>query len=757
MRPLQRADPERVGPYRLLGRLGAGGMGVVYLGRSPSGRPVAVKVIQRRFAGQPRFAARFRREVTAARRVTGVFTAPVLDADPDAPTPWLVTAYLPGLSLREAVGRFGPLPPDAVRPLAAGLAEALADIHRAGVVHRDLKPGNVMLTAGGPRVIDFGIARPEDAVTITRAGAPLGTPGFMAPEQIRGERAGPAADVFALAATLAYAATGKEPFGDGTLESRDLRVLRGQADLAALTEPWLLDLLGACLALDPERRPSATNVLERLGPPDDEAASLLGTRWLPAPVAEEIDLRTAEAAPLREAPPPDDPGQAVNAASTSETDDGVPNTAPSAVNTSPSGLVRPGVTHPDGASPGVAPPQPRVGRRALVVAGAGLLTIGGLGALAWRLTGDDGRGPSGGAKSGPRGSGTSPTPQGPPPTGTSGWARRVSKPKRYLSIVAADDGLVLANGDDGNEILRVLRASTGKVVWTRDGGSNAVSHRGVTYLSLDEAQRVSAVRTATGKTLWTYDPSNYPRDRTPSTNIAVVDAAVVFGSSAIMALNPATGRPRWESNLSGNQGIAAVGDLVVVPASTALMGLDATTGKTRWKYPMDYPAYQLIADGMAYATDRFGTQHAVRADTGAPAWQRRGVGGWSSDAGGGRLYVEARDGEVLALDAATGRQLWSRALLAQLRDDPRGQATALRLAGPTLYVACTDGVLYALNTADGRIQWTYGADESNRTPPATVGGLVFIATPDGRVRAITPPSARPSSGPPPNGGPRATP
>ncbi|MFI0410014.1 PQQ-binding-like beta-propeller repeat protein [Actinomadura sp. 3N508] len=728
MQPLQGADPDRMGPYRLLGRLGAGGMGVVYLGRSPSGRPVAIKVIQRRFAGEPRFAARFRREVAAARRVTGAFTAPVLDADPDAPTPWLVTAYLPGLSLREAVTRFGPLPPAAVRPLAAGLAEALGEIHRAGVVHRDLKPGNVMLTAGGPRVIDFGISRPEDAVTITRANTPIGTPGFMAPEQLRAEKAEPSADIFVLGATLAYAATGKEPFGDGPMESRDLRVLNGQADLGGITEPWLLDLIGACLLLDPESRPSAAGVLERLGVAGDDAPSLLGTRWLPAAVAEEIDRRTTEAAPLENpAAPPAPQNLALSSVATSDTGPG------------------PGL----GDGPRTLPPPPGTGRRTLLLgAGAGLMTVTGVGSLVWRLTGDD-RDPNRDPAASGR-SGAPETPQGPPPGGAARWKRHVSKKGRYLEL-AAGGGVVLANGDDGNEILHALDPRTGKIRWTRDGGMRATPYGDVTYLAQAEGRQICAVRTTTGKTLWTYDLSF--KESGPTDELAITDSVIVFGIDEITALSRSSGRRRWTSKLPGRYGVSGVGDLLILLAGDALIGMDAASGKTRWKYPMDYPDFQVVGDGLVYAVDRFGTMHAVRTDNGARAWQRPDISGWGSQAGGGRCFLEAADGEVLALDGATGRQLWSRELLSRRTDDPRGQATALGLAGPTLYVSCTDGVLYALSTADGRIQWTYGDDAPNRTRPVTADGLVFIATENGDVRAVAPPPATPRT----DGGPRATP
>ncbi|MGP4028738.1 protein kinase domain-containing protein [Actinomadura sp. 3N407] len=707
MEPLRRGDPHRVGPYRLLGRLGAGGMGVVYLGRSGAGRPIAVKVIRRSMAGEPRYAARFRREVDAARRVSGVFTAPVLDADPDAAAPWLVTAYLPGLSLREAVGRFGPLPPDAVRPLAAGLAEALADIHRTGVVHRDLKPGNVMLTAGGPRVIDFGIARPEDATAITRVGAPIGTPGFMAPEQVRGEKVGPAADVFSLGAMLAYAATGAEPFGSGPARSRDLRAMTAHADLDAITEPWLLALIGACLHVDPGLRPSAAAVLELLGPPGRDEPSLLGARWLPPGIAEEIDRRTAEAETLTR-PPAGDAADRDSAAGQAPTED------------------------PDGAVQGTAPPAEDVTRRTILAGvGAGVLTAGALGTFAWRRTRDrsDGSRPPGARRAG--------APEGPPPEGRSRWTRRVSED--FLSLATAG-GVLLANGsekngDDGTGIVHALDSRTGKVLWKRDGGSSAVGGGDVTYLTLNESREISAVRSRTGEELWRHEVDF---DRLPSGDLAATGPVVVFGREEITALDATGGGRRWTSRAAARSGLSAADGLVLALSSEALVGLDARTGKTRWTYPLDYGDYQITGDGMVFACDRFGTLHAIRAADGASAWRRRNVGGWGSQVGGGRFYVEGRDGVVLALDSATGRQIWSRGLT-RLKDDPRGQATAYCLSGTTLYAICADGNLYALDTADGRVRWTYGTEKSIRVQPVSVNGLVFIGAGDGNVRAVAAP------------------
>jgi eukaryotic-like serine/threonine-protein kinase len=208
-------DPKQVGPYRLLEVLGSGGFGRVFLGMSPDGRLVAVKVIRPERAADPEFRARFRREVAAAKKVSGRFTAQVIDADAEGPVPWLATAYVSGPSLAQAVARHGPLPVGSVLALAAGLTEALAAIHSAGLVHRDLKPENVLLAEDGPRVIDFGIARAAGASTLTGTGMLIGTFAFMSPEQVRGGEVGPPSDIFSLGSVLVFAATGQGPFGTG--------------------------------------------------------------------------------------------------------------------------------------------------------------------------------------------------------------------------------------------------------------------------------------------------------------------------------------------------------------------------------------------------------------------------------------------------------------------------------------------------------------------------------------------------------------
>ncbi|POM26193.1 Serine/threonine-protein kinase AfsK [Actinomadura rubteroloni] len=264
MEPLRPADPRQVGPYRLDGRLGAGGMGEVFRGVSPSGRTVAVKIVRAEYAADPEFRRRFAREIEAARRVGGFHTAQVVDADPAAASPWLVTAYIPGPSLRQVVLRQGPMAPGAVRRLGAGLAEGLAAIHACGLVHRDLKPGNVIMGPDGPRIIDFGIARAADATALTSTGAVVGTFSFMSPEQVRADVTGPASDVFSLGCVLAYAALGHGPFDAPTIPAIVRRIVSAPPDLGGLTDPGLRDVIGRCLEKDPRRRPSVPDVLTGL-------------------------------------------------------------------------------------------------------------------------------------------------------------------------------------------------------------------------------------------------------------------------------------------------------------------------------------------------------------------------------------------------------------------------------------------------------------------------------------------------------------
>ncbi|MDD9379405.1 MDR family MFS transporter [Streptomyces sp. ZAF1911] len=304
-------DPPRIGPYRLIARLGAGGMGLVYLGRSEGGRTVAVKVVQAEYAGNPEFRRRFAREVAAARRVGGSWTAAVLDADPEAAVPWVATRYIPGPDLHAVVAKdFGPLPEHSVRTLANRLALALQAVHEAGLIHRDLKPSNVLITVDGPRVIDFGIARAMDSLAgdslLTHTGMLIGSAGFMSPEQVRGRELTPASDVFCLGAVLVYAATGRLLFGaaDTGLNAHLFRVAEEEPDLTGVPEE-LVELVRDCLHKDPTRRPTPAQVAERTAA--DEPGE-----WLPGQVLAQLGRHAAQLldfAPARldeaPAPPPD--------------------------------------------------------------------------------------------------------------------------------------------------------------------------------------------------------------------------------------------------------------------------------------------------------------------------------------------------------------------------------------------------------------------------------------------------------------------
>ena len=312
IKDLQAGDPATVGPYRLLGRLGAGGMGQVYLGKSPGGRLVAIKLIRPELAEERGFRARFASEISAAQNVSGIYTAAVVDADAENELPWMATVYVPGPSLTDAVEENGPLPVASVVALAGGLAEALAAIHRVGLVHRDLKPSNVLLAADGPRVIDFGISLALERSMMTATGMVMGSPGFMSPEQARGRReVGAPTDVFSLGAVLAYAAVGSNPFGGGPTPALLYRVVNEVPDLTAVPAR-LSPLIERCLAKDPADRPTPAGILELLG--DDVA--VLTDEWLPASITQTMKrytptLQTPLPPALREPGQPEpDPGPA---------------------------------------------------------------------------------------------------------------------------------------------------------------------------------------------------------------------------------------------------------------------------------------------------------------------------------------------------------------------------------------------------------------------------------------------------------------
>ncbi|MGW0706338.1 bifunctional serine/threonine-protein kinase/ABC transporter substrate-binding protein [Streptomyces sp. NPDC002643] len=406
MRRLRSSDPARIADHRLLGRLGAGGMGLVYLARTPGGSLVALKVLAAEYAEDRGFRDRFRREVEVARRISSPWAVPLVDADADAESPWLATAYVPGPSLAEAVAAHGPLGERGLRVLGGRLAQALGEVHRAGLVHRDLKPGNVLLAADGPRLIDFGITRAPEDTALTATGLVVGTPGYLAPEQADGRDArtiGPASDIFSLGCVLAYAATGRPPFGEGPLDALLFRAVHDPADLDDAPAP-LTDLLSRCLEKDPTRRPGTGEVVRELLPEesgDDAPAVAPGGApepWLPEDVVRLIARRSSEALAL-----PDIEHTEISADGSSvgaEPDGSADGTGARGSGSSEAG---PHVREPDAAVPvsGADDALPTatatdsdkpVRRRALLLAGAGALLVGGGGAVWWAVGRGDGTG-----------------------------------------------------------------------------------------------------------------------------------------------------------------------------------------------------------------------------------------------------------------------------------------------------------------------------------------------------------------------------
>ncbi|MFJ9885403.1 PQQ-binding-like beta-propeller repeat protein [Streptomyces sp. NPDC091287] len=732
MQPLQPDDPGQVGDYRLLARLGTGGMGTVYLGSSPGGRAVAVKVVRARFGRDAHYRARFRREVTAAQTLTGAFTAALLDAAPDAEVPWLVMEYLPGQSLREAVGSYGGFPPAALRLLAAALAEALADIHRAGLAHRDLKPGNIMLTARGPRVIDFGIARPVDATAITLPGAFLGTPGFMSPEQASGGLAGPAGDVFALGAVLVFTATGHEPFSAEDRAATLQRVRAARTDLGGITDRGLRTLVAACLRREPERRPSAAAVLHRLGEP---AASVHGTGWLPAPLAEAID-RCVARAELPSNPASSMGELAVRGASPGET-----TADPTAVTAGSSA----GSGNAGSRSPS---------RRGLLLAAAAVPVAASAAVVLAEtvLSASDDRPaspPRSSSSSSSRSPSQSSTTPARPALASRRWKTKVIDDDRHHPDLYNAADVVVAASSGQNDV-RALDPRTGKILWSRaaDTSGDDFVTAGTKALYLFDARDgdstadfvLRAVHPASGATRWTSRVPFFPWGTTTTGSVLCVAAG-----NEIRAQDAEDGRPRWTAQATGLASFTAGAGLVVAGGNGLLTGMNAGSGRIRWRRELaQSPVFAVISDGMVFAADNVGTVYAVRADDGTVAWQK--VFDYRSSvrhAGNGLLYVGEADGRVRAFRAGTGKAEWTRR--------PGGESTAygtsdtLGVSGGTLWVQGPDQTVYALDAADGRVLWTYGAQATTGSTSASgsgalaVGGLVLLGTSDGHVEAVSPP------------------
>lgn len=724
--------PEYAGTYRLEACLGSGGMGVVHLARSASGLQLAVKVVHRPYAADPEFRARFRQEVAAARRVSGAFTAPVVDADPDAGRPWMATLYVPGPTLAEQVKRNGPLAPAELRRLTAGLAEALRDIHRAGVIHRDLKPSNVLLSDAGPKVIDFGISRPYDSDLRTETGKLIGSPPYMAPEQFQRPReVGPAADVFALGAVLVHAATGRGPFDSDSPYIVAYQVVHDEADLSGVPED-LAELVGRCLAKDPAARPTPDEVMAELRPPSYEAAAFIPAQRRAAAVT-----ATAVAGGEREG-------------------------AEDATHVRKGGV-----------------PARRWGRGRsrgrLVVAAALLLLVAGVGAGGFALWGGGG----GGAAEAPgrmtEGKGRA-TESG-AAEAFSPWSTVLRTSGNATPVCSsAGVGAALYCAVDGTGTVRIDPAD-GRVLWSdrntalRDASAPVVS--GGVVLSAGPDGKLRAYDPVKGTPVRETGLSASPG----SAFAAGSTLLVVADDGTVTALDGGSGIERWERALAGHtrpdfglydeaSGLAYAVEHAASGGSTLVTAVDATSGRVAWQrrldgmltpvstagagelvltamnrdaetvalvryapgkreatrialpFRMDEPQVAMAGDA-AYLLGRGGSLLAV--DTGAGA----GAGAGGKAPGGAGASGGA--GELWRLETGVGR----------------GSAPVLGEGGH-LYFSASDGRLLAVDTGRGAVvgqtrarlsggKLTYASD---LPAPVTAGRTVVGTAPDGSVFAV---------------------
>jgi outer membrane protein assembly factor BamB len=694
--------PEFAGHYRLEERLGSGGMGVVHLARSTSGMKVAVKVVHAQFAEDPEFRGRFRQEVAAARRVSGAFTAPVVDADPEAGRPWMATLFIPGPTLAQEVKRNGPLAPAQLRRVMAGLAEALRDIHRVGVVHRDLKPSNVLLAEDGPKVIDFGISRPKDSELRTETGKLIGTPPFMAPEQFRRPReVGPAADVFALGSVMVHAATGRGPFDSDSPYVVAYQVVHDEPELAGVPEQ-LAPLVSRCLAKEPEDRPSPDELMRELR---SVAASYDTQAFIPA-------QRVDETPSAGEAPAADEVPVAERLAGEDGSD----------------------------ASPRRSKLGP--GKRAALGAGAlGLAVVGALAAV-------------------PLLGGGSPAPEVTAPRVTSaaftGWEAAPlsgkSTPQCSYAVghlLCAQDGLVFAlDPVDGRLLWRhpldgvaasgppsgapvvssglvlagfghgrrltALDPASGDVTRRQDlpeyGGLQAVG--GMLLLTAADGT-VTGVDSTSGDTKWNHriPGQDVPYFVSfPGDPLAYAATASGDGSgTTVTAVDPGTGDVRWDARLEG-----VLEPLGTVDGSVVFVSVDAVRGDAR-------------------AVVRYDPENrtSVRVPLRIPLQQVEG------SVHGDVVHLMATGGSLVAVDLEARKQLWSL------------ETGVVRGSTPVaddryVYVTAPDGRLLAVDARRGKLVGqtsTRMSVQSDRVPaslpePVVVGGRVYAGAPDGTVFAV---------------------
>ncbi|WP_327244918.1 outer membrane protein assembly factor BamB family protein [Streptomyces sp. NBC_01320] len=779
---LTQHDPRRIGPFEVLGRLGAGGMGLVYLARSASGRRVAIKTVRTELAEDQLFRVRFTREVEAARAVSGFYTAAVVEADPRAAVPWLATAYVPAPSLEEIVNECGPMPTQAVRWLAAGIAEALQSIHGAGLVHRDLKPSNVLVVEDGPRVIDFGIASGVSNTRLTMTNVAVGTPAYMSPEQARDSRSVTgASDVFSLGSTLVFAATGHAPFHGANPVETVFMLLREGPDVEGLPDD-LRPLIESCMQMDAGLRPSPADLQAQLAPhlfasgSDDSGTA---SAWLPMSATAMIEQRRGggrTAAPAAPAPAPAPPqpqqpprGADWESAWRSGADLRSPSPAPAPVRAAESdggGPVRlPGAKVPIG-------PGPRaVDVRAMAGAEAGPAT-------GWV------RPPAGLSGAAPA---TAPlpapahAPDAPPaePDRWRPWRFRMSNDVWGTPVVAGDllyvtsfevHALDVGNGRrqfktrdvawsmtlDGGRIhgsdgpsLYALDALTGAERWRLQTDAWVYSlkaDRG-TVVTGTRGGGVQAWEGSTGEKLW--ETGGVQTDfETAEAGPAIHDGTVYLWQDArLRAVDARTGIERWSypiGDAASCGGVpvrvtAAADGYVYVAAGTRVLAVDIASGLVRWHFEspavfLSPPAFApgpAVTGGGVYLADYLGTVYALDATTGKDRWRiateaRQSIEPVLVTAG----HVHVGSGSALyTLDAVTGTPKWRFAAGGEVVGAPV-------VADGRVHFGSADHVLYTLDAAGGQLRWKLATGGEITGSPVAKGGVVYACSKDRCVYAL---------------------
>ncbi|WP_210578009.1 serine/threonine-protein kinase [Streptomyces sp. GESEQ-4] len=676
--------PEYAGHYRLESCLGSGGMGVVHLARSTSGMKLAVKVVHAEFARDPEFRGRFRQEVAAARRVSGAFTASVVDADPEAERPWMATLFIPGPTLSDHVKRNGPLPSAQLRRLMAGLAEALRDIHRVGVVHRDLKPSNVLLAEDGPKVIDFGISRPKDSELRTETGKLIGTPPFMAPEQFRRPReVGPAADIFALGSVMVHAATGRGPFDSDSPYVVAYQVVHDEPDLTSVPED-LAPLVLRCLAKEPEDRPTPDELMRELR---SVAASYDTQAFIPA-------QRTADAP--RPEPRTEEPER---------------------------------------------PPKRRFGKRAALGAGAAGLAL--IGALASVPLFDGASGtPSAAPKTSSAGftawEATPGSGESAPHCSYGAGKLLCSQPGTVFALDPSDGHVVWRHADarvlggrppmisgglvqpplDEGRRLEGLDPASGKARWQQSVPAYSGQATAGDALLLTSADgTVTGVDSSSGDTKWSL---RIPGHRAPYFASFAGDPLAYAMSTSddgaktrVTAVDPETGDVRWDAQLKGT-----LEPLGTAQGSVFFVGADAVYGdaKAVVRYTPDSGAVRRVAlpvpleqahgtvrGNLVYLMGSGGSLVAVDIEARKQRWSlETSVSRASAPVTDGRhVYVTAPDGRLLAVDAREGRLLGQTAArLGANSDQVMAALPEPVIAGGHIYAAAPDGTVFALDARD---------------------------------------------------------